>query len=67
MTQRDSARHTEAAFETHLLENGYVRIAAEGFDRERAIFSETVLAFIFKAAHELNRSWKPATPRTDWG
>src|SRR2546425_3218556 len=45
-----SERHSEAAFETvieaHLLQNGYVRIAGEGFDRERAIFPETVLAFI---------------------
>ena len=43
-------RHSEAAFETaietHLLENGYVSISREGFDRERAIFPETVLAFI---------------------
>ena len=43
-------RHSEAAFETvieaHLLQNGYVPIAREGFDRERAIFPETVLAFI---------------------
>ena len=43
-------RHSEAAFETvieaHLLENGYVPVAREGFDRERAIFPETVLAFI---------------------
>jgi type I restriction enzyme, R subunit len=43
-------RHSEAAFETvieaHLLENGYERILREGFDRERAIFPETVLAFI---------------------
>jgi type I restriction enzyme, R subunit len=43
-------RHSEGAFEsvieTHLLGNGYVRIAREGFDRERAIFPETVLAFI---------------------
>ena len=43
-------RHSEAAFETvieaHLLENGYVPIDREGFDRERAIFPETVLAFI---------------------
>ena len=43
-------RHTEAAFETvieaHLLANGYTRLASEGFDRERAIFPETVLAFI---------------------
>ena len=45
-------RHTEAAFETvieaHLLDHGYVPIAREGFDRERAIFPETVLAFIRK-------------------
>ena len=43
-------RTTEAAFETvieaHLLENGYVSVAGEGFDRERAIFPETVLTFI---------------------
>lgn len=43
-------RTNEAAFETvieaHLLQNGYVQIAREGFDRERAIFPETVLAFI---------------------
>ena len=43
-------RTHEAAFETvieaHLLQNGYARIAREGFDRERAIFPETVLAFI---------------------
>jgi type I restriction enzyme, R subunit len=43
-------RHSEAAFETvieaQLLGNGYARVPAEGFDRERAIFPETVLAFI---------------------
>ena len=43
-------RHSEAAFETvieaHLLENGYVPIDREGFDRELAIFPETVLVFI---------------------
>ena len=44
-------KHTsEAAFETvieaHLLQNGYVPVAREGFDRERAIFPATVLAFI---------------------
>ncbi len=43
-------RHYEAAFETvieaHLLAHGYVPVKAEGFDRARAIFSETVLAFI---------------------
>ena len=43
-------RHSEAAFETvieaHLLKNGYVYVARESFDRERAVFPETVLAFI---------------------
>ena len=43
-------RYSEAAFETvieaHLLENGYVKVAGDRFDRERAIFPETVLAFI---------------------
>jgi len=46
----NNSRHSEAAFETvieaHLLANGYTPIAPEGFDRERAIFPETVLAFI---------------------
>jgi len=40
----------EAAFETvieaHLLQNGYVSIPREGFDRDCAIFPDTVLAFI---------------------
>ena len=44
------AVHAEAAFETviesHLVANGYVAIAPGGFDRERAIFPETVLTFI---------------------
>jgi type I restriction enzyme R subunit len=44
------SRHLEAAFETvieaHLLQNGYVCVDREGFDRERAIFPEAVLAFI---------------------
>ena len=43
-------RTTEAAFETvieaHVLENGYVSVAGEGFDRERAIFPEMVPTFI---------------------
>ena len=43
-------RHIEKAFETvletHLLQNRYVRVARKGFDREHAIFPETVLAFI---------------------
>ena len=46
----NQGRHTEAAFETvietYLLQNGYVRIEREGFDRERAIFPDEVLAFI---------------------
>jgi hypothetical protein len=36
----------ETVIETHLLANGYVTVKRDGFDRERAIFSETVLAFI---------------------
>jgi type I restriction enzyme R subunit len=44
------ARHSEAAFESaieqHLLAHGYVGVEPEGFDRERAIFPPTVLAFI---------------------
>ena len=43
-------RTNEAAFETvietHLLTNGYVSVAADGFDRERAIFPATALEFI---------------------
>jgi len=43
-------RHSEAAFETvieaHLLQNGYLPVARDSFDRERAIFPSTVLAFI---------------------
>jgi type I restriction enzyme R subunit len=42
--------HTEAAFETviesHFLAHGYVGLSNDGFDRERAIFPEAVLAFI---------------------
>ena len=44
------ARHSEGAFETviesTLLANGTVPESAAGFDRERAIFPETVLDFI---------------------
>ena len=36
----------ESVIENHLLANGYVPVARGGFDRERAIFPETVLAFI---------------------
>jgi len=45
-----NGRHYEAAFETvlegHLLSHGYFRLDREGFDRERTIFPEAVLAFI---------------------
>jgi len=45
-----SQRYSEAAFETvieaHLLANGYVSVDRASFDRERAIFPETALAFI---------------------
>ncbi|MBF6599048.1 MAG: type I restriction endonuclease subunit R [Dehalococcoidia bacterium] len=43
-------RHREGAFETviddHLLANGYARVNPHGFDRDRAIFPEQVIAFI---------------------
>jgi len=43
-------RYSESAFETvieqHLLGNGYVSVSRDGFDRERAIFPDEVLAFI---------------------
>ena len=43
-------RTSEAAFETvieaHLLSHGYIPLDPAGFDREPAIFPETVLAFI---------------------
>jgi len=43
-------RHSESAFEivieSHMLHNGYVPVDRHGFDRERAIFPETVLQFI---------------------
>src|SRR5262245_40456170 len=45
-----SERYSEAAFETvieaQLLANGYIAVDRNSFDRERAIFPETVLAFI---------------------
>lgn len=43
-------RHSEAAFETvieaHLLNEGYLSLPPEGFDRERAIFPDAALSFI---------------------
>ena len=45
-----ASRHTEAAFETvieeQLLGHGYVREDRDAFDRERALFPDTVLGFI---------------------
>ena len=45
MSQTDEAAF-ETVIEAHLLQNGYVSIGREGFDREHAIFPDTVLAFI---------------------
>ena len=46
-----SKRRSEAAFQTvieaHLLANGYVTVNRDGFDREPAIFSAPVPAFIW--------------------
>lgn len=46
----NESRQTESAFETviesHLLANGYATVAGNGFDRNRAIFHDAVLAFI---------------------
>lgn len=43
-------RTTEMAFETviehHLIAHGYTPVPREGFDRERAVFSDEVLRFI---------------------
>jgi type I restriction enzyme R subunit len=53
------ARHSEGAFETvieaTMLASGAVPEPAAGFDRDRAIFPETVLAFI-RATHP--KEWK---------
>ena len=45
MSQTDEAAF-ETVIEAHLLENGYVSIGRDGFDRDRAIFPNAVLAFI---------------------
>ena len=41
-----SEKSFETVIESHLLANEYVHVAPEGFDCERAIFPEEVLAFI---------------------
>ncbi len=43
---RNSKAAIETVIEANLLANGYVSVAAGGFDRDRAIFPDTVLAFI---------------------
>ena len=45
MTQTTEAAF-ESAIEAHLLANGYVPIGSASFDRDRAIFPNTVLGFI---------------------
>ena len=58
-------RHAEVAFEAviegHLLRNLYQRIDRSSFDRERAIFPETVLAFIRETQPKEWASWKRCT------
>ncbi|MFZ2422088.1 MAG: hypothetical protein WA029_13205, partial [Anaerolineae bacterium] len=44
--QRASEAAFETVIETHLLAHGYVPADRAGFDRARAIFPATVLAFI---------------------
>jgi hypothetical protein len=46
----------ETVIESHLLANGYVAVDRSGFDRERAIFPETVL----DAAARLQMLWADA-------
>ncbi|MEW6111546.1 MAG: DEAD/DEAH box helicase family protein [Thermodesulfobacteriota bacterium] len=46
MTRQRDERAFETVIESHLLAHGYVAFQREGFDPERAIFPETVLAFI---------------------
>ncbi|MFH1081059.1 MAG: type I restriction endonuclease, partial [Pseudomonadota bacterium] len=43
-----SEKSFETVIEYHLLASGYVHVAPEGFDRERAVFPEETLAFIRK-------------------
>lgn len=46
MNEARKEKAFETAIEAHLLANGYVAVDGNGFDREKAIFPETVLAFI---------------------
>ena len=61
----NTSRFYEAAFEifieSHLLDNGYVSVAGDGFDRQRAIFPETILTFIRETQPKEWASWKCCT------
>ena len=46
MSQRTNEAAFESVIEQHLLAGGYVDVSSDGFDRERAIFPDVVLAFI---------------------
>ena len=46
MTKPTSEAAFETVIEAHLLDNGYVRLSGDGFDRERAIFPDAALGFI---------------------
>lgn len=46
MSESTKKASFETVIETHLLSKGYITIAREGFDRERAIFPDAVLSFI---------------------
>ena len=47
--KRTGEQAFETVIEAHLVANQYGAIAGDGFDRERAIFPDTVLAFIREA------------------
>lgn len=53
------SRINEAAFETviesHSLANGFVPVSKEGFDRDRAIFPETVAVYL-NAFNDMNEA-----------
>jgi type I restriction enzyme R subunit len=46
MTKTPCEQASETVLEAHLLAHGYIAVPLQGFDRERAIFPETVLSFI---------------------
>lgn len=52
---------SETVIESYLLAHGYVAVDRAGFDRERAIFSQTVLGFISRStplpAPDIGKEW----------